>query len=106
MNVNDLRNLRDRDRDLFVLLATFAREANRKATHEKWSERLAGFATGYASAYKMMRHMKVGVYHNLSIGTLETVCLDYFKHQRKVCMLYGHDRKRAERKLAKLAASK
>jgi hypothetical protein len=103
MNTNDLRNLRITDRDLFVTLSAFAKEANRKAAHKKWSEMLTGFAMGYASAYKMLRHMKIGVYHNLSIGALERVCLDYWKDQRKVSMLYGDQRIRAEKKLARQA---
>lgn len=107
MNTNDLRNLRDRDRDTFVTLAFFAKEANQKLARSKWSERMAGFSDGFATSYRMLRHMKVAVYGLYSIGHLEKHRLDYWKDQRKVShMMWGVKRNRAEKKLAKLARKK
>lgn len=104
MNTNDLRNLRDRDRDTFVTLAFFAKEANKKLAHSKWSKKLEGYASGMGVAYKMLRNMKVSIYNAFTIGELEKFSLDYWKNQRKIShMMWGVKRNRMEKKLAKLA---
>ena len=103
MNTNDLRDLRNRDRDTYVTLVFLAREANQKIAHSKWSERLEGFASGMGMAYKMLRNMKVGIYNLHTIGELERFSLDYWRNQRKVShMIWGVKRNRAEKKIARL----